>query len=155
MVAQELGSIDAFETRDEKGRLFLLWKEDGNSRGQKTPIWAQQINEERTKLLGEKTALFENDQEWEGNLVEGVAIFRKNGFFYATYSARGCCEIDCDYVTGVARSKSLLGPWEKYDANQSKSIMTTGNVRVMGQWLKMMGSFTCFTMPTIQKGVCM
>lgn len=117
LVAQELGSIDAFETRDEEGRLFLLWKEDGNSRGQKTPIWAQQINEERTKLLGEKTALFENDQEWEGNLVEGVAIFRKLGYFYATYSARGCCEIDCDYVTGVARSKSLLGPWEKYDAN--------------------------------------
>lgn len=117
LVAQELGSIDAFETRDEEGRLFLLWKEDGNSRGQKTPIWAQQINEERTKLIGEMTPLFENDQEWEGNLVEGVAIFRKNGYFYATYSARGCCEIDCNYVTGVARSKSLLGPWEKYDAN--------------------------------------
>ncbi|WP_111668940.1 glycoside hydrolase family 43 protein [Algoriphagus litoralis] len=117
LVAQELGSIDAFETRDEAGRLFLLWKEDGNSQGQKTPIWAQQINEERTKLIGERTALFENDQEWEGNLVEGVAIFRKNGYFYATYSARGCCEIDCDYVTGVARSRSLMGPWEKYDAN--------------------------------------
>src|SRR5690606_28516441 len=35
----------------------------------------------------------------------------------ATYSARGCCEISCDYVTGVARSKTLLGPWEKYDMN--------------------------------------
>src|SRR5690606_524977 len=58
-----------------------------------------------------------NDQSWEGGLVEGIAIFRKNGYFYATYSARGCCEIDCDYVTGVARSKTLLGPWEKYDQN--------------------------------------
>lgn len=117
LVAQELGSIDAFETRDENGKLYLLWKEDGNSRGKKTPIWAQEINEDRTQLLGEKTMLFENDQNWEGNLVEGVAIFRKNGYFYATYSARGCCEIDCDYVTGVARSKSLLGPWEKYERN--------------------------------------
>lgn len=117
LVAQELGSIDAFEARDENGKLFLLWKEDGNSRGQKTPMWAQEINEERTELIGEMHELFRNDQPWEGGLVEGVAIFRKNDYFYATYSARGCCEIDCDYVTGVARSKSLLGPWEKYDQN--------------------------------------
>ncbi len=117
LVAQELGSIDAFETRDENGKLYLLWKEDGNSRGQKTPIWAQEINEDRTQLVGDKTKLFENDQPWEGGLVEGVAIFRKNGYFYATYSARGCCEIDCDYVTGVARSKTLLGPWEKFGQN--------------------------------------
>ena len=117
LVAQEYGSIDAFETRDENGKLYVLWKEDGNSKGQKTPIWAQEVNEERTKLIGEKHELFHNDQDWEGGLVEGIAIFRKNGYFYATYSARGCCEITCDYVTGVARSKTLLGPWEKYDMN--------------------------------------
>ena len=117
LVAQEYGSIDAFETRDENGKLYVLWKEDGNSKGQKTPIWAQEINEDRTQLIGEKHELFHNDQDWEGGLVEGIAIFRKNGYFYATYSARGCCEISCDYVTGVARSKTLLGPWEKYDMN--------------------------------------
>ncbi len=117
LVAQEYGSIDAFETRDENGKIYVLWKEDGNSKGQKTPIWAQEVNESRTELIGEKHELFRNDQPWEGGLVEGVAIFRKNGYFYATYSARGCCEISCDYVTGVARSKTLLGPWEKYDRN--------------------------------------
>lgn len=117
LVAQEYGSIDAFETRDENGKLYVLWKEDGNSKGQDTPIWGQQINEDRTQLIGEKHELFRNDQPWEGWLVEGVAIFRKNGYFYATYSARGCCEITCDYVTGVARSKTLLGPWEKYNMN--------------------------------------
>lgn len=117
LVAQEYGSIDAFEARDEKGKLYVLWKEDGNSKGQKTPIWAQEVNEERTELIGEMHELFRNDQSWEGGLVEGIAIFQKNGYFYATYSARGCCEISCDYVTGVARSKTLLGPWEKYDMN--------------------------------------
>lgn len=117
LVAQEYGSIDAFEARDENGKLYVLWKEDGNSKGQKTPIWAQEITEDRSKLIGERHELFHNDQEWEGGLVEGIAIFRKNGYFYATYSARGCCEISCDYVTGVARSKSLLGPWEKYEMN--------------------------------------
>ncbi|WP_192347558.1 glycoside hydrolase family 43 protein [Algoriphagus sp. Y33] len=117
LVAQEYGSIDAFEARDENGKIYVLWKEDGNSKGQKTPIWAQEVNETRTELVGEKHELFRNDQPWEGGLVEGVAIFQKNGYFYATYSARGCCEITCDYVTGVARSKTLLGPWEKYDMN--------------------------------------
>ncbi|WP_425636509.1 glycoside hydrolase family 43 protein [Algoriphagus yeomjeoni] len=117
LVAQEYGSIDAFEARDENGKIYVLWKEDGNSKGQKTPIWAQEVNENRTELIGEKHELFRNDQPWEGGLVEGVAIFQKNGYFYATYSARGCCEISCDYVTGVARSKTLLGPWEKYDMN--------------------------------------
>lgn len=117
LVAQEYGSIDAFEARDENGKLYVLWKEDGNSKGQKTPIWAQEITEDRSKLIGERHELFHNDQDWEGGLVEGIAIFRKNGYFYATYSARGCCEISCDYVTGVARSKSLLGPWEKYEMN--------------------------------------
>jgi beta-xylosidase len=117
LVAQEYGSIDAFETRDENGKLYVLWKEDGNSKGQITPVWAQEVNEVRAELIGYKQELFHNDQPWEGGLVEGTAIFRNNGYFYATYSARGCCEISCDYVTGVARSKTLLGPWEKYDMN--------------------------------------
>lgn len=117
LVAQELGSIDAFEVRDKEGKLYVVWKEDGNSQGKPTPMWAQQINEERTDLIGEKHELFRNDQEWEGWLVEGISIFRKNDYFYATYSAGACCETTCNYKTGVARAKNLLGPWEKYEGN--------------------------------------
>lgn len=117
LVAQEMGSIDAYEIRDEKGKLYLLWKEDGNSKGQPTPIWAQEINEDRTHLIGEMHELFRNDEPWERNLVEGVAVFRKGNFFYATYSAGSCCDLKCNYKTGVARSEKLLGPWGKYDKN--------------------------------------
>lgn len=117
LVAQELGSIDAFETRDENGKLYLLWKEDGNSQDKPTPMWAQEINESRTELLGEPVELFRNDTPWEGQLVEGICVFRKEGYFYATYSAGACCNKECDYKAGVARAKSLLGPWEKYDKN--------------------------------------
>ncbi|GGF37944.1 family 43 glycosylhydrolase [Echinicola rosea] len=117
LVAQELGSIDAYEVRDEKGKLFLTWKEDGNSKGQPTPIWAQEINEERTELLGEPHELFRNDEEWEMHLIEGISIFRKNDYFYATYSAGACCDVACNYRAGVARAKNLLGPWEKYEKN--------------------------------------
>ncbi|MCW9708129.1 family 43 glycosylhydrolase [Fodinibius salsisoli] len=117
LVSQELGSIDAYEARDKEGNLYMLWKEDGNSQGKPTPMWAQQISEDRTELLGEKTELFRNDAPWEGHLVEGISIFREGDYFYATYSAGSCCDVACDYKTGVARSKKLLGPWEKYDQN--------------------------------------
>lgn len=117
LVAQELGSIDAYEARDENGTLYLLWKEDGNSQGKPTPMWAQEITEDRTKLVGEKHELFRNDKPWEGHLVEGVSIFRANDYYYATYSAGSCCDVACDYKTGIARSESLLGPWKKYEGN--------------------------------------
>ncbi|MBD3630195.1 MAG: family 43 glycosylhydrolase [Cyclobacterium sp.] len=117
LVAQEFGSIDAYEVRDDDGKIYVLWKEDGNSKGLPTPIWAQEINKQRTRLMGQPVELFRNDQPWEKNLVEGVSVFKENGFFYATYSAGACCDKECNYQTGVARSKNLLGPWEKYSGN--------------------------------------
>ena len=116
LVSQELGSIDGYEVKDN-GKIYLLWKEDGNSKGQPTPMWAQEINAERTALVGEMHELFRNDEEWEGRLVEGISVFHHNDYYYATYSAGACCEVSCNYKTGVARAKQLLGPWEKYDQN--------------------------------------
>ncbi|WP_163380276.1 glycoside hydrolase family 43 protein [Cyclobacterium sp. SYSU L10401] len=117
LVAQEFGSIDAYEVRDYEGKIYVLWKEDGNSQGLPTPIWAQEINAQRTHLLGQPVVLFKNDQPWEKNLVEGVSVFKENGYFYATYAAGACCDRACNYQTGVARSEKLLGPWEKYEGN--------------------------------------
>jgi xylan 1,4-beta-xylosidase len=117
LMCQEDGSIDAFPIRDENGKLFMVWKEDGNSVGKPTPIWISELNEERTELIGEKTELFRNDAPWESNLVEGVSMIRHDDYFYAFYAAAGCCGRDCTYATGVARSKKLLGPWEKYTGN--------------------------------------
>jgi xylan 1,4-beta-xylosidase len=117
LICQEVGSIDAFPMRDENGKLYLIWKEDANSVGKPTPIWAQQLNEERTKLIGERKELFRNDASWEVNLVEGVSMVRHGDYFYAFYAAAGCCGKTCTYGVGIARSKSLLGPWEKYAKN--------------------------------------
>jgi xylan 1,4-beta-xylosidase len=117
LVCQVDGSIDAFPMRDENGKLFLIWKEDGNSIKQPTPIFAQQINEERTAMIGEKVELFRNTLPWEANLVEGVSMMKHNGYYYAFYAAAGCCGVGCTYKTGIARSKKLLGPWEKFEKN--------------------------------------
>lgn len=117
LVCQEVGSIDAFPMRDEAGKLHLIWKEDANSVRKPTPIWIQELNEERTALVGSKRELFRNEAPWEANLVEGVSMIRHDGYFYAFYAAAGCCGAGCTYTSGIARAKSLMGPWEKYARN--------------------------------------
>ncbi|MCH5718538.1 glycoside hydrolase family 43 protein [Niabella hibiscisoli] len=111
------GSIDAFPMRDEQGKLYMIWKEDGNSKGKPTPIWAQEMKEDRTGLLGVKKELFRADSPWEKGLVEGVSIIQRQGYFYAFYAAAACCGKTCSYGTGVAQAKNLLGPWEKFPGN--------------------------------------
>jgi xylan 1,4-beta-xylosidase len=117
LMCQDAGSIDAFPIRDENGKLFLIWKEDGNSVGKPTPIWISEMREDRTAIIGEKRELFRNDAAWEGNLVEGVSVMRHGDYFYAFYAAAACCGPDCNYATGIARAQKLLGPWEKYSGN--------------------------------------
>ncbi|HKQ99029.1 MAG TPA: family 43 glycosylhydrolase [Pyrinomonadaceae bacterium] len=124
LVCQEVGSIDGFPVTDERGRRFLLWKEDGNSVSKPTPIWAQQLSADGTRLVGSRQEILRNDQPWEkhaslpyGDLVEGPAIVRRKGWFYMFYSGNFCCARECNYMMGVARSRKLLGPWEKNPKN--------------------------------------
>ncbi len=117
LVCQEVGSIDAFAIRDENGRRHLIWKEDGNSRKLPTPLWAQPLSEDGTALEGEKQEILRNEAPWEAHLIEGPFILRRNGWFYLFYSADACCGRGCNYKLGVARSRRLLGPWERHPGN--------------------------------------
>ncbi|HKP14096.1 MAG TPA: family 43 glycosylhydrolase [Blastocatellia bacterium] len=117
LVCQDAGSIDAMAVTDENGRRYLVWKEDGNSRNQPTPIWAQPLSSDGTKLIGGRRELIRNTAAWESNLVEGPFILRRGGYFYMFYSGNACCGRGCNYAMGVARSRALLGPWEKNPAN--------------------------------------
>ena len=117
LVGQRCGSIDAMATEDEFGDRWLLWKEDGNSVGDATPLWAQRLEPAGTALRGEPVELFRNDQPWEANVVEAPHVMRRDGWFYMFYSGNACCGEDCAYAVGVARAPSLTGPWEKYAHN--------------------------------------
>jgi beta-xylosidase len=117
LVCQEVGSIDAAAVRDENGRRYLVWKEDGNSRKRPTPLWAQRLSEDGTRLTGGKQEILRNQAPWEAHLVEGPFILRRGGSFYMFYSAGACCGRRCDYKLGVARARKLLGPWERYPGN--------------------------------------
>jgi xylan 1,4-beta-xylosidase len=133
LVCQDVGSIDPFPATDENGRRFLFWKEDSNSVSKPTVIWAQRLSADGTRLVGERREMMRNDQPWEkhptlpfGDLVEGPSIIRRGGWFYMFYSGNFCCGRECAYAVGVARSRKLLGPWEKY----SKNPIMEGN----GDW---------------------
>jgi len=116
-ISQEAGSIDAVHVADEKGQRYLMWKEDGNSRKLPTPLWIAKLSGDGTKLDGEMKEILRNDAPWEKHLIEGPFVVRRSGWFYLFYSADACCGSRCDYKTGVARAKSLLGPWEKNPVN--------------------------------------
>jgi beta-xylosidase len=118
LVCQEDGSIDPAPVTDEHGERYLVWKEDGNSRNQPTPIWAQKLSGDGTRLVGSKKELIRNDpKSWEGGVVEGAFILRHGDWLYLFYSGNACCGRRCNYALGVARSRRLLGTWEKNPAN--------------------------------------
>ena len=127
LVCQPVGSIDGMAvTDDQTGARYLVWKEDGNDPRPPVPtvIWAQRLSDDGLKLLGEKVKLIQNEpkkdnqkKEWEHRIVEGPFILRRGNWFYLFYSGNSCCGSTCDYALGVARSKSLLGPYVRNPAN--------------------------------------
>ncbi|SMC51739.1 glycoside hydrolase family 43 protein [Pedobacter africanus] len=117
IIEDDCGAIDAFELQ-ENGKIYAFWKNDGNGCGKESWIWMQEINESRTKLLGQKKKVFTNSQPWETALVEGACFFKMGDYIYSLYAVGGCCDARCNYKTGIARTKNLAsGVWEKYDKN--------------------------------------
>ena len=118
LMCQPDGSIDPAMVRDENGHPFLLWKEDGNSIGRPTPIWARPLTDDLIHLTRTPTQLIVNDPAtWEGGVVEAPYVMRHDGRFYLFYAGNACCGTACRYDEGVARADHLLGPWIKNPAN--------------------------------------
>ena len=129
VVCSRVGAIDPLPVRDESGRSNLVWKEDGNSRGLPTQIMGAPLRPDGLRLGGPRRELFRNDQPWEGRVVEAPTMTRHDGRFYMLYSAGACCGPGCDYVTGVARSDTLYGRWEKHPG---PILASNGNFRCPG-----------------------
>jgi GH43 family beta-xylosidase len=113
LLCSHVGEIDPVPVRDEHGADWLVWKRDGNSRGEPTPILAAPLAPGGMSLAAPPRELFRADAPWERGLVEAPELLRRGGVFYLVYSAGRCCGRQCTYATGVARSLALLGPWEK------------------------------------------
>jgi GH43 family beta-xylosidase len=105
------GVIDAHEYTAPDGGAFLVWKVDGNSIGQPTPIKIQPLAADGLSLTGTPTTLFAETQAWEGALVEGPWMIDFDGGTYLFYSANAYAS--AAYAIGVASAPSPTGPFTK------------------------------------------
>jgi beta-xylosidase len=102
------GTIDPDVFRDGNGKLYLLWKNDGNCCGLKTYIFIQGLDATGTKLVGRQAKLIHNDAAWEVPLIEAPSMWKHGGRYYLFYSASS---FDTpSYAVGYATCQSVYGP---------------------------------------------
>jgi beta-xylosidase len=114
-----MGMIDPTYYVDN-GIGYLIWKEDGNGANppeKYTPIWLRALNANGLSFASTpKVEILRNDpSSWEGPLVEAPWIIFENNFYYLFYSANGYA--GPAYAVGIARSKTISGPYQKWDQN--------------------------------------
>lgn len=105
------GSIDPYPYRDEDGRLFLYWKNDGNCCGFDIWLWVQELSPDGRSLIGEPLQLIMMDQAWERPLIENPAMVHHNGAYYLFYS--GNWWESHEYAIGYAVCETSTGPCHK------------------------------------------
>jgi beta-xylosidase len=113
--AEEGGSIDASPFRDEDGKLYLYWKNDGNCCMMPTYLYVQELSEDGKSLLGEAVRLIRNEQAWHGSVVEAPTMWKHEGQYYLFYSANSYAGEA--YAVGYANCESPLGPCTDAEEN--------------------------------------
>jgi xylan 1,4-beta-xylosidase len=117
LVCQPAGSIDPTRARDSRGRLFLVWKEDGNAVGRPSVIWRQRLTPNGLRLVGRPVAMLRSQARWEGTVVEGPSVVEHGEWTYLFYSGNSYGLPGCRYALGVARARTLQGPFRRYPGN--------------------------------------
>ena len=118
LVQNALGVIDAtfFEDVGATGKKYLYYKIDGNSQGQRTPIFARELAADGLSFAPGSAAIevLNNDAAtWEGGVVEAPWVIKHGTDYFLFYSGN---VYDDRYRTGVARAKSPTGPFTKSGA---------------------------------------
>ena len=90
----------------------------------RTPIYAQRLASDGESLVGERLQVLENDQPWEGHLIEGPWVTLQEGRYWMFYAGNDFT--NPAYGIGVAVSDRLLGPYAK----QPKPLL-----RSTSEWL--------------------
>ncbi len=105
------GTIDPASFVDSDGSRYVLFKNDGNCCGIPTRLYIQKVSADDLTLEGQPTALIQNDQWWEGRVVEAPTLFKHNNKYYLFYSANNYA--GADYCIGYAVADTILGPYTK------------------------------------------
>jgi len=104
-------AADATYFRDVNagGQGYIVWKEDANSVGRPTTIYATPVSDSGRNITGDSVPLFANDpSSWEGAVTEGPWVVNHNGFYYVFYS--GACVRA--HVPAAAGRRSCCGAQE-------------------------------------------
>lgn len=109
------GTIDASPFRDEDGKLYLYYKNDGNCCNLATYIYVQELAQDGLSLIGEPVSLIRNDKAWEGHVVEAPTMFKHDDIYYLFFSANNYA--GHEYAVGYASCESPLGPC--FDAEEN------------------------------------
>lgn len=100
---------------DSWGRVRRVLRDTGGVENileaMRTPIYAQALGSDGASLLGEPTLVLENDQDWEGHLVEGPWVTRQRGRYWMFYAGNDFGTPA--YGIGVAVAAHPLGPYVK------------------------------------------
>jgi len=110
-------AIDAFVV-EINGERYITWKAYGLNRGKTVEILGAKLSADGLKIAGEAFTILSAERDsWEAGGVEGQCLVEHEGYIYMFYSGNGCCGRNCNYQVGVARAKSITGPWEKHAGN--------------------------------------
>jgi len=98
-------NLDATLVQDGD-RKFLIWK--GNEW-----MFGRELNRDGLSFAegSEVRQIMRNDLPWEESIIEGPWYVRRPDAWYMFYSGNGFC--GDRYAVGVARSRDILGPFEK------------------------------------------
>ena len=112
-----IASIDPNVVRNVNGTPFLVWKENGGSKP--SSLWVQPLTSDLLRLRGKRRKIMAGSaKNWEGGLIEAPHVVQRRGMYYLFYSGGRCCAPSvCRYAMGVARSRSLYGPWRRFKGN--------------------------------------
>ena len=115
------GSIDADAFRDDDGKLYLYFKNDGNRVGKHSSIWGQALSPDGLSVVGEPTALISDDKDWEQRLVEAPTMVRSpvgyELFFSAAFFGWNPEQRLSPYAMGYSSCTGPLGPCTKSPDN--------------------------------------
>lgn len=112
--ADEGGSIDPQPLADG-GKLYLYWKNDGNCCGITTYLYVQELSADGLSLSGQPKRLTQNQELWEGHLIEAPFMVKHGSGYYLFFSANDYGS--ANYAVGYALCQSALGPCEQAKEN--------------------------------------